>query len=929
MEEKTPLVSIIVRTKDRPKLLKRALQSIFAQTYRPIEVVLVNDGGCDLPEEELKEILGDVSLNYICLKENRGRAVAGNVGIENAKGEFIGFLDDDDEFYPEHVSLLCLNLQEGDAKVCYSDCEVKKLQYNDYTDSYIVISKEPFISYDFDFSFLLFSNYIPLICTFFHRDIFRTIGNFDESFELYEDWDFLIRVGIMYGFKHIRKITTIYNKWSFNKQITQVSIGKNFEVDGFYYKKIINKYKERYTPDALYKIYDFHNHMSSKLKVAIIERERLEAERERLEAERERPKAERERLEGLLSEQENRIYLLVQEKGHLSTILSRIYSSRGWRLLTEYYGVKEFIIGTDISPDIAERARDLLKRTTKRFLPKKVQIFLKQISYQIFYRSLIKTSVFRTKFSAPYISIVIPVYNRSAYLRQAIDSALNQDYKNYEVIAIDDFSTELEGKEILTKFSRNSKFRAFYNDKNIGISETLNEAILKAKGDYIAFLDCDDLLPENALHKASEIIMANEDKGYFYSDRINVDIHGRKIEKISFINRKKDNYLRELLKGMFTDHLKIIRKDSFLDVGLLDKRFDSAQDYEFALRYSFKHPEGFCYINDSLYHHRTYDEQMSSSHADLQEGIAQRAREKIRFKMTLRKGLSKKQISIVILSFNKKEHTVRCINSIKETVNGNCEIILFDNGSNQQTVDFLQRNFRHNNRVKMVFSSDNLGCPRGRKKAISYADGNYIITLDNDIVVTQGWFEELILSVEEDSQIAGSCCKVIFPDNKVQYNGGRAVIKDIFVEFSLLDAWKNAENLATMIKYDCDWIPGGATLYKRAIYEKVTIGDEYENAYEDNDFSFNVKKLGFRLVNCPTAKVIHNHVYYDKRSAVSEKDYMESRYDSEAFKKSMITFYKRHGLIIKDEYLYKLCGLNGLGANAIKNKFIEMVSKRV
>ena len=51
MEEKTPLVSIIVRTKDRPKLLKRALQSIFAQTYRPIEVVLVNDGGCDLPDD--------------------------------------------------------------------------------------------------------------------------------------------------------------------------------------------------------------------------------------------------------------------------------------------------------------------------------------------------------------------------------------------------------------------------------------------------------------------------------------------------------------------------------------------------------------------------------------------------------------------------------------------------------------------------------------------------------------------------------------------------------------------------------------------------------------------------------------------------------------------------------------------------------------
>ncbi len=80
-----PLVSIIVRTKDRPKLLKRALQSIAAQTYRPIEVVLVNDGGCDLDVEELRTILGDVSLSYRRLEKNMGRAHAGNVGIETYK----------------------------------------------------------------------------------------------------------------------------------------------------------------------------------------------------------------------------------------------------------------------------------------------------------------------------------------------------------------------------------------------------------------------------------------------------------------------------------------------------------------------------------------------------------------------------------------------------------------------------------------------------------------------------------------------------------------------------------------------------------------------------------------------------------------------------------------------------------------------------
>ena len=86
-QKSNPLVSVIVRTKDRPALLKRALRSIAAQTYRSVEVVLVNDGGCDLDRKELQAILGKISLNYIRLEENTGRAHAGNVGLENAKGE--------------------------------------------------------------------------------------------------------------------------------------------------------------------------------------------------------------------------------------------------------------------------------------------------------------------------------------------------------------------------------------------------------------------------------------------------------------------------------------------------------------------------------------------------------------------------------------------------------------------------------------------------------------------------------------------------------------------------------------------------------------------------------------------------------------------------------------------------------------------------
>ncbi len=69
-----PLVSLIVRTKDRPKLLLKSLRSIAAQDYRPIEVILVNDGGCDLDVGALRTLLGNITLNYIRLEENTGTA---------------------------------------------------------------------------------------------------------------------------------------------------------------------------------------------------------------------------------------------------------------------------------------------------------------------------------------------------------------------------------------------------------------------------------------------------------------------------------------------------------------------------------------------------------------------------------------------------------------------------------------------------------------------------------------------------------------------------------------------------------------------------------------------------------------------------------------------------------------------------------------
>ncbi len=327
-----PLVSIIVRTKDRPKLLKKALESISAQTYRPIEVALVNDGGCELDVEELEGVLGGIPLNYMRLEKNTGRAHAGNVGIENAKGEYVGFLDDDDEFCPEHVSVLAACLQEMDCRVAYTDSEIVFRSYTMETMDVTETDRYIFFSKDFSLRDLLIENYIPLITLLFHKDVFAAEKGFDEGFEAYEDWDLLIRCGLNYPFHHIKTVTAKYVQWSRELQIAQSSEYSRLLESS--YDKVIRKHADKYTPDLVRYCRD----SLSGLNTAIKERESALSEKERKLV----------RLENTLGERDAYIEYLLADIKNLEDAVSEkeafirlLQSGRGWRLLTKYYRLRD------------------------------------------------------------------------------------------------------------------------------------------------------------------------------------------------------------------------------------------------------------------------------------------------------------------------------------------------------------------------------------------------------------------------------------------------------------------------------------------------------------------------------------------------------------------------------------------------------------
>jgi LmbE family N-acetylglucosaminyl deacetylase/glycosyltransferase involved in cell wall biosynthesis len=189
-------VSVVIRTKDRPALLREAIDSVRATGY-PREIVVVNDGGA------ATDIDGVTLVQH---EQSRGRAEAANAGVRAAANAFIAFLDDDDRFYPEHLQTLATAASGSSHAAWYTDAVSLFLRPSE-SGAYEPHSRLRLFAQDFDRELLLLDNYIPLPTLLMRRDDFLDVGGFDPAFDLFEDWDFLIRLSARGDFLRIPRVT--------------------------------------------------------------------------------------------------------------------------------------------------------------------------------------------------------------------------------------------------------------------------------------------------------------------------------------------------------------------------------------------------------------------------------------------------------------------------------------------------------------------------------------------------------------------------------------------------------------------------------------------------------------------------------------------------------------------------------------------------
>ncbi len=184
----------------------------------------------------------------------------------------------------------------------------------------------------------------------------------------------------------------------------------------------------------------------------------------------------------------------------------------------------------------------------------------------------------------PKVSVIIPTYNRADFIKDAVESVLCQTYKDFEIIIVDDGSTD-STKDVLQKF--HNKITYIYKS-NGGAASARNVGINHAQGEYIAFLDSDDLWLPERLKFGVQALNSDKDIGLFFSDCSRV-FNGEKASKTYFDDYKPcAGYMfKQLFMQCFIPTLTVIlRKGCFKEAGMFNEELPSCEDYDMWLRIS-------------------------------------------------------------------------------------------------------------------------------------------------------------------------------------------------------------------------------------------------------------------------------------------------------------------------------------------------------
>jgi len=515
----------------------------------------------------------------------------------------------------------------------------------------------------------------------------------------------------------------------------------------------------------------------------------------------------------------------------------------------------------------------------------------------------------------PLISIVMPTYNtEDKWLRAAIESVQQQIYPNWELCIADDASTQPQVRRILEEYAHNDqRIKLKFRTENGHISAASNSALEITSGEFVTFLDHDDMLARHALFWVAQAIIDSPDTMLWYSDEDKINSKGERCDPYFKPAWNPDLFLSH----NFITHLIIYRTEFVKQVGSFRGGYEGAQDYDLALRVIGQiTPEQIHHIPRVLYHWRVTSGStalhltekpyaITAAKKAISEYFAQQSINAHVMESSLLAGAIRVQyqlpaspplVTLIIPTYNAVDLLRRCVESVlSNTDYPNFEILIVNNNSDDPiTLAYLQK-LEDNGQAQILDYPHPFNYPALNNTAVQHAQSELICLLNNDIeVISPGWLTEMVSHAVRPG-IGAVGARLWYPDDRLQHGGVIVGLGGIaghshkylprhhvgyFGRIALI------QNLSA--------VTAACMVLRKETYLAVNglDGENLSVAFNDVDFCLRIKESGLRILWTPYAELYHHESASRGEESTPEKivrfqqecSYMKSRWGESLLK---------------------------------------------
>jgi GT2 family glycosyltransferase/tetratricopeptide (TPR) repeat protein len=516
------------------------------------------------------------------------------------------------------------------------------------------------------------------------------------------------------------------------------------------------------------------------------------------------------------------------------------------------------------------------------------------------------------------VTITIVTYNSAATIVACIKSLQRTLRCNDEVIIVDNASRDDTANLVLSQISHDSRFKFISNPANIGYAAAASQGAKAGCKPYIVFLNPDTLVADHwiehlqyhliphkvaAVGPVSNFVAGLQKAGLYLPGEL------RDHNDLNALNRMlRQKYHRQALETkLLIGFCLMIKRKVYERIGGMDEMFFLGNDdLDLSWRIS-KAGYRIVVAKDCMVFHQGQVSFASEAKEDTRR-LVQESTDYLFYKLTRHYGPDKvpssQQLwgidwfrpgcrfsvnqpltSIIMLTFNQVAYTKQCIESVFTHTKAPFELIIVDNGSTDSTLEYIYSLDRLKSsclRIKVISNTENMGFAKGCNQGLEVARGEFLLLLNNDVVVTSGWLSRLLRVADDRTQIqmVGPMTNYVSGPQFVENPAYDVVTADGLQQYAAAHACKHDAEIRT------NWrLVGFCMLIKRCVIEKIGGLDDHFRIgnFEDDDFCLRARLAGFHAAIARDCYVHHygsqtflgNQIDYDKRSHSNWKLFKE------------------------------------------------------